>query len=427
MVIIGAGLIILLVLGVPVSFAVGAASVVGAVLLTDISGMEIFAGMLESLCDPLLLAVPLFILAANLMNEGKATDRLIDVGTALLGHRRGGLAYVNILVSMIFAGVTGSSQEDTVSVGKNLIPSMARQGYDRKTAVGVTAASSTIGSVIPPSVSMVVFSTLVHVDTAELFLCGLLPGVLLGLFMMAAVWLLNRKKHFPSGERAERETVKRLIMESLPALLTPVILIGGIVSGWFTVTEAAMFACLYSLVTGIFFYGEIKPSRLPGIFVETMKAAALPLFAFSTAGSLGKLVSYYNLDGQVLAVFSGMEGDPFIFLLAVEILLLAVGMFMDASPAMILLVPILQPASAALGVPLLALGLTVVITLSLGLVTPPYGPCLLIASGIGGLSMEEGFRGTLPYFLSSVLVLLLLAAAPQFFAELPVMLFPGRF
>ena len=306
MLIIGISLVILLVLGVPVSFAVGAVSIAGAILLTDIPGAEIFAGMIESLCDPLLLAVPLFILAANLMNEGKATDRLIDVGTALLGHRRGGLAYVNILVSMIFAGVTGSSQEDTVSVGKNMIPSMIRQGYDRKTAVGVTAASSTIGSVIPPSVSMVVFSTLVHVDTAELFLCGLLPGILLGLFMMAAVWILNRKKQFPSGERAEGETVKHLVMESLPALLTPVILIGGIVSGWFTVTEAAMFACLYSLVTGIFFYGEIKPSRLPGIFVDTMKAAALPLFAFATAGSLGKLVAYYNLDGQVLEVFSGM-------------------------------------------------------------------------------------------------------------------------
>ena len=231
-------------------------------MLTDIPGAEIFAGMIESLCDPLLLAVPLFILAANLMNEGKATDRLIDVGTALLGHRRGGLAYVNILVSMIFAGVTGSTQEDTVSVGKNDL-SMDIRTADRKTAVGVTAASSTIGSVIPPSVSMVVFSTLVHVDTAELFLCGLLPGILLGLFMMAAVWILNRKKQFPSGERAEGETVKHLVMESLPALLTPVILIGGIVSGWFTVTEAeAMFACLYSLVTGIFFYGEIASRPL---------------------------------------------------------------------------------------------------------------------------------------------------------------------
>ena len=207
MLIIGISLVILLVLGVPVSFAVGAVSIAGAILLTDIPGAEIFAGMIESLCDPLLLAVPLFILAANLMNEGKATDRLIDVGTALLGHRRGGLAYVNILVSMIFAGVTGSSQEDTVSVGKNMIPSMIRQGYDRKTAVGVTAASSTIGSVIPPSVSMVVFSTLVHVDTAELFLCGLLPGILLGLFMMAAVWILNRKKNsFPPvrGRRGRR-------------------------------------------------------------------------------------------------------------------------------------------------------------------------------------------------------------------------------
>lgn len=427
MIILAASLIFLLISGVPVSFAVGIVSLAGAAVLTDIPGTEILAGMAESLCDPLLLAVPLFILAANLMNAGKATDRLIDVGKALMGHKRGGLAYVNILVSMVFAGVTGSSQEDTASVGKNLIPAMTEQGYGRKTAVGVTAASSIIGSVIPPSVSMVVFATLVHVDTAALFICGILPGALMGLFMMGAVWIEDRKRPLPAGKKVETETVKRLVMESIPALLTPVILIGGIVSGWFSVTETAMFACLYSLVTGVFFYGEIKPGELFGIFVDTMKAAALPLFALATAGSLGKLVDYYGIDGHVLSLFAGAEGGSFFFLAAVELLLLVIGMFMDASPAMILLVPVLLPAAEALGLPVLSLGLVTVITLSVGLVTPPYGPCLLIASGIGGISMEEGFRGAFPFLLSSAAVLLLLAAAPGLFVEIPSRLVPGLF
>lgn len=200
MIYIGISLLLLLILGVPVSFSIGLISFFGVTFLTDIPSSEVFSYMILGLKNPLLLAVPLFILASNLMNAGQITDRLIDVCSSFLGHKKGGLAYVNILVSMIFASITGSSQEDTLSVGGNLIPTMEKQGYDKETAVGVTAVSSTIGSVIPPSITMVVYAVIAGIDAKELFINGIFPGLMMGSAMMLVVFL-NRKKHFPKGEK----------------------------------------------------------------------------------------------------------------------------------------------------------------------------------------------------------------------------------
>lgn len=427
MIAIGIAFFLCLVLGVPVSFAMGLASFAGVVFFTDIPASEVFSYMMLGLENPLLLAVPLFILAANLMNAATATDGLIDVCSTLVGHKRGGLAYVNILVSMIFAGITGSSQEDTVSVGRNLIPAMEKQGYDKATAVGVTAASSTIGSVIPPSVTMVVYGAIAGVNIDALFVVGILPGLLMGIAMMLVVYFQIKKKNFPKGERADIERVKHKMMESLPALLTPFILIGGIISGWFTPTEAAVFACLYALIIGIFFYDTIAVKDLPEIFMSTMKATALPLFALATANSMRLLARYYPMDIRITQFFSELPGGKIWFLLAVEACFLIVGMFIDAVPAIILFVPLILPAAAALGVSPLILGLAAVITLALGLVTPPYGPCLLIASDISGLPIDRAFKGVCPYLLSSVVVLALIALFSDAFLIVPEILFPSLF
>lgn len=418
---------LILVLGVPVSFAVGLASYAGVLFLTDIPVTEVFSYMLLALDNPLLLAVPLIILAANLMNAGGTTDRLIDVCSGLLGHKRGGLAYVNVLVSMIFAGITGSSQEDTASVGGNLIPAMEAQGYDKGTAVGVTAASSTIGCVIPPSVTMVVFCAIAGVDTAAMFVCGILPGLMMGFAMMLVIFICRGRRRFPAGEKSDFEAVKHQLMDSLPGLLTPVILIGGIISGWYTPTEAAVFACLYALAIGLFFYDSIRIRDLPGIFVNTMQSAALFLFALATANAMRLLVSYYHVDEAVVRLFGTGPGGKVGFLLAIEAAFLIIGMFIDAVPAIIIFVPALLPAAAALGISPYVLGLTAVITLALGLVTPPYGPCLLIASGISGVSMNRAFKGVLPYLLSSAVVLLLLALFSDLFVTVPASVFPALF
>jgi len=270
--------IVLIAIGVPISFSLGVVSFAGIFALPQIPNAVVFSKMFNGLNSFTLLAVPLFILAANLMNEGAITDKLIDCCTALVGRFRGGLAYANILVSMIFAGISGSSQADTAGVGKVFIPAMDKQGYDMETSVGVTATSSTLGSIIPPSIIMVVYAGVANVSTGALFMTGIVPGILLGLAMMLVVRFYSKKKNFPIGEKVPLTAALKQTAISLPALFTPILLIGGIVCGWFTPTESAAFACMYALVIGIFFYKSIKLSRLPHILIETMKLSSLSLF-----------------------------------------------------------------------------------------------------------------------------------------------------
>lgn len=419
--------IIFVAIGVPISFALGFVSFAGIASLPTIPNTVVFTKMFNGLNSFTLLAVPLFILAANLMNEGSISDRLIEVCNSAVGRVRGGLAHANILVSMIFAGISGSSQADTAGIGKILIPAMEKQGYDKKTAVGVTAASSTLGSIIPPSITMVVYAGIANVGTGALFMTGLVPGILLGLAMMAVVALGAKKKNFPKGEAVPVKEVLRQIWHSLPALMTPIILIGGICTGWFTPTESAAFACVYALLIGVFFYKSIKISRLPHILVETMKMSALSLFALATANALGELLSYYQLNLYVQQFFLGMPGGKLVFLVVVVFFFMFVGTFMDAVPAMILFVPIILPSATALGISPIILGLIVVVTLALGLVTPPYGLCLLLAGSISGITIEDSFKGVLPYFLSSVAVLVAMIVFSDFFLAIPAMLFPALF
>lgn len=221
--------------------------------------------------------------------------------------------------------------------------------------------------------------------------------------------------------------VIRQTMDSLPALLTPIILIGGIVSGLFTPTESAAFACIYALIVGILYYKTIKVKNLPRILIETMKMSSLSLFALATANALGELLSYYQLNVAVQSFFSNMSGGKLVFLLVVVAFFMFVGTFMDAVPAMILFVPIILPAAVNLGISPIILGLIIVVTLALGLVTPPYGLCLLIASSISGITIEDAFKGTLPYFLSSLAVLALLVLFPDLWLAIPAAVFPSLF
>lgn len=414
-------------IGVPICYGLGLVSFIGIHSLSAIPNTVVFTKMFNGLNSFTLLAVPLFILAANLMNEGEITEKLIDCCNALVGHFQGGLAYSNILVSMIFAGISGSSQADTAGVGKIFIPAMEKQGYDKGTSVGVTAASSTLGSIIPPSITMVVYAGIANVSTGALFMTGIVPGILLGLAMMAVVKFYAKKKNFPKCKRVPIREALKLVYRSMPALLTPIILIGGIVSGMFTPTESAAFACMYALLVGIFFYRTIKVGNLPRILIETMKMSSLSLFALATANALGELLSYYQLNVLVQNFFLGLAGGRLVFLLVVVAFFLFVGTFMDAVPAMILFVPIILPSAVALGISPVILGLIIVVTLALGLVTPPYGLCLLLASSISGITIEDAFKGTLPYFLSSLVVLLLMLLFPNLWLTIPSALFPGLF
>ncbi|MBN2657444.1 MAG: TRAP transporter large permease [Spirochaetales bacterium] len=417
----------LIVLGVPISYVIGVVAFTGVILIDNLSGIVVFMKMFTGLGSFVLLAVPLFILAANLMNHGSISKRLIDLSIALVGHIRGGLAHANILVSMIFAGVSGSSQADTAGVGKILIPQMEENGYDKGTSVGVTAASSTLGSIIPPSITMVVYAGIANVSTGALFMIGIIPGIILGVSMMIVVYFISLKKGFPRSDRTSFKTKVKLFLENLPALLTPVIIIGGIVTGAYTPTEAAAFASVYALLIGMFVYKTIKIRNLPHIVMETLKLSSLSLFALATANALGELLGYYNVSTYAAKFFLELPGGQTTFILIVILFFLFIGTFMDAVPAMILFVPVILPGAMALGVDPTHLGLIIVMTLALGLVTPPYGLCLLIAGSISDLSLSESFKGVLPYFLVAVVVLITIALFPGVILGIPKMINPALF
>lgn len=404
--------VLLILLGVPIAFVIGLVSLLGIVSIPFIPNLTVFMKMFNGLNSFVLLAVPLFILAANLMNHGKISKKLMDLCIALVGNVRGGLAHANILVSMIFAGVSGSAQADTAGIGNMLIPSMTETGYDKETAVGVTAASSTIGVIIPPSIPMVIFAGLTNTSVAALFLGGMIPGILVGLSMMLIVYLIGHRKNFPKYEKAGRAELGRLFRDSLPALLTPVIIVGGITTGLYTPTEAAAFASLYSLFISLFVYKTLRLKDLPRILNDTLKLSSLSLFALATASALGELLGYYKASEAVSLFFSSHISSPQMFMLIVIAFFLFVGTFMDAIPAMILFMPVILPTALRMGIGAVHLGVVVVMTLAVGLVTPPYGLCLLIAGSIADLSVERSLMGVLPYISALLLILLFVALVP---------------
>ncbi|XKH50502.1 TRAP transporter large permease [Chryseomicrobium palamuruense] len=413
--------LVLMFIGVPIAFVIGIIALVGIMSVPNIPEVTMPMKMLNGIDSFVLLAVPLFILAANLMNHGKISQKLIDLAMTMVGHIRGGLAQSNILVSMMFAGVSGAAQADTAGVGKILIPNMKRKGYDTETAVAVTAASSTIGVIIPPSIPMIIFAGMANVSVGALFLAGIVPGILVGVGMMIFVYFLARKRNFEKSERAKFSEFLKLAFESLPALFTPVIIIGGIITGFFTATEAAAVASLYTLIIGLFVYKTIKVKDLPGILQDTLALSSLSLFALAAASALGELLSYFRVSVIAQQFFTDYIGSEWLFLLIVILFFLFIGTFMDAIPAMILFVPIILPSALIFGIDPVHLGLVVVITLAIGLITPPYGLCLLLAAKIGNLSIERSVVAVLPYLAIVLIVLLLVAYVPSIALWIPNM------
>jgi tripartite ATP-independent transporter DctM subunit len=272
---------------------------------------------------------------------------------------------------------------------------------------------------------MVVYAGVANVSTGGLFMTGVLPGILLGLAQMT--YIFTKRKKFPKGEHLTPKEVLRQVGGAIPALITPILLIGGIVSGFFTPTEAAAISCIYALFISFSFYRSIKVKDLPRILIETMKLSSLSLFALATANALGELLSYYRINEIIQGFFTIIPGGSMIFLFVVVLFFLFVGTFMDAVPAIILFIPIILPSSISLGISPIILGLIVIITLALGLVTPPYGLCLLLASSISGITIEKAFKGVLPYLMVSIAVLLILVVFSDFFLAVPKMMFPSLY
>ncbi|ARI77966.1 TRAP transporter large permease [Halobacillus mangrovi] len=419
--------ILLMLIGIPIAFVIGIVAMIGIINVPYIPEVTVPVKMLNGLDSFVLLAVPLFILAANLMNSGQISQKLIDFSLSIVGHIRGGLAHANILVSMLFAGVSGASQADTAGVGKILIPNMKKQGYDTGTAVGITAASSTIGVIIPPSIPMIIYAGLTNVSVGALFLVGIIPGVLVGLSMMAIVYYLALKKGYPTYQKASLKNFFKQFLDAIPALMTPVILIGGIITGIFTATEAAAFASLYTVIVGMFYYKTLKVKDFPKIFVDTLTLSSLSLFALAAANALGELMSYYQLSAWAEQFFANNIDSKWIFLLIIIAFFLFVGTFMDAIPAMILFIPVILPVALSFDISPILLGIVTIMTLAVGLVTPPYGLCLLLAAKIGKLPIERSFKSVVPYITVVVVVLLVVAFIPGVAFYIPEMINPNLF
>lgn len=417
--------ILLLVIGVPIAFVIGITALLGIMTIPDIPGLIVPMKMLNGLDSFVLLAVPLFILAANLMNSGKISEKMIDLALAVVGPLKGGLAQANVLVSMMFAGVSGAAQADTAGTGKVLIPSMIRNGYDRETAVGVTAGllhNRCSHSAEHPHDHIRRHRECIRRRTVSR---GHHPGILIGLGMMIFIYFISVKKGYPTFKRVPFKELMKKFFVAFPALLTIVIIIGGITTGIFTATESAAIASIYALLISMFYYRTLRLTDLPKIIFDTLSLSALSLFALATASALGELLSYYRLGTLAQEFFTENIGAKWLFLLLIIVFFLLVGTFMDAIPAMILFVPIVLPAAEAFSIDPVHLGIIVVLTLAVGLATPPYGLCLLIASKIGGLTVERSFAAVIPYLLIILVVLLLVAFVPGIVFIIPDMFAEG--
>ncbi|TCP95801.1 tripartite ATP-independent transporter DctM subunit [Cricetibacter osteomyelitidis] len=405
--------IALIIIGIPIAFSIAIAALAGISAVGGIPHTMIPMKMFYGLNSYVLLAVPLFVLTATIMNQGNISRKLIDFSLGIVGRCPGGLGHANVMVSMLFAGVSGSSQADTAGIGKILIPNMIEKGYSREMAVGVTAASSTIGSIIPPSITMVIYGGLTNTSVGQLFVGGLLPGIIIGFGMMGFVYYVAIKQALPKESKMPWNIFFQLFKDSVPALITPLIIILGIVFGIFTPTEAAAFSAVYAYIISAYYYKTITYKDLPKIFVETLKLSCLSLFALAAASALGEFLGYFRINMVVAEFFNNMGGSQYVFLGLIIVFFLFIGTFMDAIPAMVLFVPVIFPVAQLLGVDPVQLGITIIITLSIGLVTPPYGLCLLIASVIGELPIGRSFKAVLPYITIILFVLALVMFVPS--------------
>jgi len=418
--------LLLLLIGIPIAYCLGLVAFLGIALLPGMSMITVVHRMFSGLNSFILLAVPLFMLAANLMNKGKISEKLIEFSLAIVGHIRGGLGQAHVLVSMLFAGISGSSQADVGGIGKILIPSMIEEGYSKETSVGVTAASSVIGIIIPPSIPMVVYGAVTNASVGAMFLGGLVPGILIGVGQMIVVYFVAKKHNYPRHPLLSAKQFMHVFLESVPALITPLILVGGVISGLATPTEAASLACIYALILGVFVFHTIHLKDLGPILVDTLKLSSVSLFALATANALGQLLSYYQVSTMLLAFFNGV-GSRVLFLSFSLLLFLFLGTFMDAIPVIVLFVPIILPAASQLGISPIHLGIITVIAMAIGQITPPYGLCLLLAGKIGNLSVEQSFKASVPYLLVILGVLVLVAFCPAIALTVPKLIKPEWF
>lgn len=415
---------ILILLRIPVSFALGLACI--PILLIDprLTPFLLINEMWKSYNAFILLAVPFFLLAANLMNSAGITERLVSLARATVGHLPGGLGHINVMVSMLFAGISGSSTADAAGIGSLLIPAMKKQGYDTKFSVAITACSSVMGVIIPPSIMMVVWGGLMSVSIGGLFLAGVVPGALIAIFMMGTVLIYAKARNYPIYQRASFKEFLQSLGKSIFALVTPAIIVGGIVGGLFTPTEASVVAVIYSAILGGIVYRTIGPKEFPGVLYNSARLAAISLFCIGTASAFGWLLAYFRVPQALVDFISGYGTSIATTGFLIALSFLVIGMFIDAIPAIIILGTILLPLAENVGMHPIHFAIIGVISLAFGLVTPPYGLCLLISCSIGEIAVSKALKDVATLLLPLLILLGLTILFPEMILFLPRWLTP---
>lgn len=404
---------ITLLIGIPVAFCLALTSLVVLLVLGDVPLHLIPQRMFTGMDSFPLMAVPFFILAGDLMNACGITARIVRFATAIVGSIRGGLAHVNIVASMFFAGISGSAVADTAAMGSILIPAMEDDGYDKTFAAAVTAASSVIGPIIPPSIPVVIFALVGSVSVGGLFLAGMVPGVLIGLGLMAVAYILARKHNY--GTKRPLVSFRELISSTRGAIIPmimPVIILGGILSGVFTPTEAAAIAVGYAIVVGLFILRTIKMKDLPAIFFRSMVTTSTILMVMACANVFSWILGTQQIPQQLAAEISSWTSNPYLLLLLINLILLLVGCFLEGTAAIIIMVPILLPLATHAGIDPLHFGIVVVMNLMIGLITPPLGLCLFVVCTVANVGLTRLIRVTLPFVMIEIVTLLIITYIP---------------
>jgi len=409
----------LFLLNVPIAFAIIATSVT-FLYLTDVPLVMQIQRMVAASNNYPLLAVPLFILAGSLMNATGITQRLFTFTNAMVGHIRGGLGHVNIVTSMLMAGISGSAIADCAATTKIFVPHMVEAGYKKSFSVAVTAASATIGPIIPPSIIFVVYAWLAGVSVGKLFLAGAIPGALMGLYLMVAVFFISKKEGYgrSAGGFSWRVLVKTG-KDAILALLMPVIILGGILGGVFTATEAAGVAVVYALLIGTLVYRELRFSDIFRILKELAVDTAAIMFIVAAASPFGWILGLEQVPQLMIEVFTGISENPYVVLMVLNVFFLIIGTFMETTAIMIIMVPILMPLVKVLGIDPVHFGVVISINLLIGTLTPPVGVLMFTTCGIAKVSVMDFVKAVWPFYISLIAVLASVTYLPQVVLWLP--------